>query len=75
MPETTDDPTPIEPGDRFLVGEKPATLLRVRDVIESDGREMARMEIGRRDPIPYQTPVADVRRHVDKGRYSRVESR
>ena len=69
------DETPIEPGDKFLVGEKPATLLRVRDIIEGDGCPMARMEVGRRDPILYRTPVADVRRHVDDGRYSRVESR
>lgn len=74
MSVMTDDPTPIESGDRLLVGHDPATELRVVDVSADDGRPMASIEAGRHNPVRYRTPVREVADKLERGRYRRVES-
>lgn len=69
-----DDPTPIEPGERLLVGHDPATELRVVDVDVDDGRAMASIEAGRFDPVRWKTPVREVADKLERGRYRRIES-
>ena len=70
--DTDPAPCPISEGDRFRT--RSDTRLTVLDVIESDGRPLARIERERNDRTDVlRMPVRDVRRRVRRDCWTRLD--